>query len=135
MSRELIAAVSLLVTMGLLDAIWLGTMTSRLYRPQLGDLLLPAPQWLPALAFYLLYAIGALVLVALPALREDWTVTRAALTAALLGLVAYGTYDLTSAATIRGWSNVVTVVDMVWGASLTAVSVTVAIAVARRLTT
>lgn len=133
MSRELVAAVSLLITMGVLDAVWLATMTSRLYRAQLGELLLPAPQWLPALAFYVLYAVGAMLLVALPALREDWTLARAAMMAALLGLVAYGTYDLTNAATIRGWSNVVTLVDMVWGASLTATSVVIAVAVARRL--
>lgn len=133
MSRELVAAVSLLITMGVLDAVWLATMTSRLYRAQLGELLLPAPQWLPALAFYVLYAVGAMLLVALPALREDWTLARAATMAALLGLVAYGTYDLTNAATIRGWSNVVTLVDMVWGASLTATSVVIAVAVARRL--
>lgn len=133
MSRELVAAVSLLITMGVLDAVWLATMTSRLYRAQLGELLLPAPQWLPALAFYVLYAVGAMLLVALPALREDWTLARAAMMAALLGLVAYGTYDLTNAATIRGWSNAVTLVDMVWGASLTATSVVIAVAVARRL--
>ena len=133
MSRELVASVALLLTMGVLDAIWLATMTSRLYRAQLGELLLPTPQWPPALAFYVLYAVGALLLVALPALREDWALSRTVMMAAVLGLVAYGTYDLTNAATLRGWSNVVTVVDMVWGASLTAVSVGIAVSVARRL--
>jgi uncharacterized membrane protein len=52
---------------------------------------------------------------------------------ALLGLAAYGTYDLTNQATLRGWSTLVTIVDMAWGASLTATVATVATLVARRL--
>lgn len=132
MSQPVVAAITILVTMGILDAIWLGTMTQRLYRAQMPELLLPAPQWIPAMAFYVLYAIGVLVLVVLPALERDWTLARAAGTGALLGLVAYGTYDLTNHATIRGWSPVVTMVDLAWGTTLTAVVVTVAIVIARR---
>jgi uncharacterized membrane protein len=132
MSQPVVAAITILVTMGILDAIWLGTMTQRLYRAQMPELLLPAPQWVPAMAFYVLYAIGVLVLVVLPALERDWTLARAAGTGALLGLVAYGTYDLTNHATIRGWSPVVTMVDLAWGTTLTAVVVTVAIVIARR---
>jgi uncharacterized membrane protein len=38
----------------------------------------------------------------------------------MLGLVAYGTYDLTNQATLLGWPTLVTVVDLVWGTFLTA---------------
>ena len=38
----------------------------------------------------------------------------------LLGLLTYGTYDLTSLATVKGWPLVVTVVDMAWGTALAA---------------
>ena len=34
---------------------------------------------------------------------------------ALLGLVAYATYDLSNLATLQGWSLAVTVVDIAWG--------------------
>jgi uncharacterized membrane protein len=34
---------------------------------------------------------------------------------ALFGFMAYATYDLTSQATLKQWSTVVTVVDMAWG--------------------
>ena len=44
----------------------------------------------------------------------------AALYGALFGLIAYATYDLTNLATLQGWPLVVTAVDMVWGAALTA---------------
>ena len=59
----------------------------------------------------------------LPGVREDnWRT--AALLGALLGLVAYGTYDLTNLATLKGWPVTMTFVDMAWGAVLTAISAT-----------
>lgn len=133
MSQPVVAVISVLVTMGILDAIWLTTMTSRLYRREMPELLLPTPMWAPAILFYLLYAAGVVVLVVLPALERDDTLLRVAATGALLGLVAYGTYDLTNHATIRGWSPVVTAVDLAWGATLTAIVATVAVLIARRL--
>lgn len=133
MTRLGIAGVATLLTMGVMDAVWLVTMTPRLYRRQIPDLLLDAPQWAPAVAFYLLYAAAVLVLVVRPALEGDWGLFRLMASGALLGLAAYGTYDLTNQATLRGWSTLVTIVDMAWGASLTATVVTVATLVARRL--
>ncbi len=35
------------------------------------------------------------------------------------GLVAYGTYDLTNQATLKGWSVSLSVIDMAWGTVLT----------------
>lgn len=133
MGRTAIGLVATLLSMGVLDAIWLTTMTDRLYRRQLGTLLLATPNWLPAVAFYLLYSVGVLVLVVRPALDGDWSAARTLGAGAMLGLVAYGTYDLTSQATLRGWSMLVTVVDITWGAALTATVSVVALAAARRL--
>lgn len=134
MGRTAVAVVATLLSMGVLDAIWLSTMTTRLYRRELSGLLLDAPSWAPAVAFYLLYAVGVVVLVVHPALEGEWPLGQVVALGALLGLVAYGTYDLTNQATVRGWSMVVTVVDMAWGASLTAVVAATAITAARRFT-
>jgi len=130
--RTVIAVLATLLSMGLLDAFWLATMTTRLYRRELGSLLLERPQWAPAVAFYLLYAVGVLGLVALPALERDWPLLRVVLMGALLGTVAYGTYDLTNQATLRGWSPLITVVDMTWGAALTATAASLAVLIARQ---
>ena len=43
---------------------------------------------------------------------------------AILGLIAYGTYDFTNLATIKDWPVVVSVVDLMWGISLTTVAAT-----------
>jgi uncharacterized membrane protein len=39
----------------------------------------------------------------------------AAVKGALLGLFAYGTYDLTNQATLRNWTTALTAADMAWG--------------------
>jgi len=131
-SEVVIATVAVLLVMGVADAVWLMTMTPRFYRKQIGDLLAEQPSMVPAVGFYLLYAVGVIVLIVAPALDHSHELTRVAATGALLGAVAYGTYDLTNQATMRGWAWPVTVVDMAWGASLTAVVATIAVAVARQ---
>lgn len=101
-----------------LDAIWLGTMVGNFYRPRIGALLLEQPRLGVAVAFYLLYVAGVVVFAVMPGLRAEGWAT-ALLLGMGLGLFAYGTYDLTNLATLRGWSVAVTVVDMVWGAAVT----------------
>jgi len=128
-----IATVTVLVAMGVADAIWLTTMTERFYRPALGSLLRETPAWVPAFAFYVLYALGAVVLVVAPALEHDYTLARTAATGAMLGVVAYGTYDLTNQATVAGWSARVTAVDIAWGGVLTGAVTALAVAAARQL--
>jgi len=44
------------------------------------------------------------------------------LTAALLGLMAYGTYDLTNMATLKPWSWKLVGIDMAWGTIVTTLS-------------
>ncbi len=101
-----------------IDAVWLSNMGDLLYRPILGDLLAPAFRIGPAVAFYLIYIGGITLLATLPALRESsWR--KAAINGAILGFVAYATYDLTNQATLRTWSTMITVLDMAWGTFLT----------------
>lgn len=115
----------------IVDIIWLSNATRLIYRPQIGPLLLDKPVIPAAVAFYLIFAVGLAVLVVRPAL--DATSIFAALwMGALFGLVTYGTYDLTNAATLKGWSLTVTIVDMLWGAFLAGLSAAVGVWVALR---
>ncbi|MCW0232773.1 MAG: DUF2177 family protein [Ferrovibrio sp.] len=123
MSKSLIVAVAaMLGTLAVLDALWLSTATRLFYRPRLGALLNELPVWWAAIAFYLLYAAGVALFVLRPAIGEGQSPLTAALFGAAFGLVAYGTYDLTNQATLRDWPALVTVVDMAWGALLTAMA-------------
>lgn len=115
-----IASLSSFLLLVVIDFIWLSNAINFLYRPKLGDLLADKPAIAPALVFYLLYGLGVALLVVRPAVNAD-SVFTALWTGAVLGLVAYGTYDLTNQATLKGWSLTVTVVDMAWGSFVTAV--------------
>ncbi|WP_184719964.1 DUF2177 family protein [Caulobacter sp.] len=102
----------------IMDAIWLTTMVPKLYKPRLGALIADKPALPPAVAFYLIYLFGILLLAILPAAREDsWR--RLVFNAAVFGFCAYATYDLTNQATLRSWSTAVTVADIAWGTLLT----------------
>lgn len=104
-----------------LDAAWLTTMADRLYRPALGKLMLERFALLPAAIFYFVYIVGVLVFAVMPGLASGRWTTSLGL-GALLGLVAYATYDLTNQATLRGWPWHVTIADLCWGTFVTAVA-------------
>lgn len=102
-----------------LDFIWLSTMGKSFYQRELGSLLLPNPNLVIAGLFYLAYLVGVVALVAAPA---EGDVLKALLFGAVLGFVAYGTYDLTNLSTVNGFTPAVAMVDMAWGTALTGVS-------------
>jgi uncharacterized membrane protein len=118
MQRIAIAIASTATSFVALDLLWLSGVAINMYRTELGALLLPAPKPLPALLFYLIYLAGMVTFCVLPGL-ESHSWSRALLNGAMLGLVAYGAYDLTNLATLAGWSMRVTVIDMIWGTALT----------------
>ena len=114
--------VTAIVFLGL-DTIWLTQVALGMYRRELGTLLLDKPNLPIAGLFYLLFVVGIVVLAILPALNGG-TWINALLLGAVLGLVAYGTYDITNLSTLRNWSLTVTLADLAWGTALTAVSAT-----------
>ena len=101
-----------------IDAVWLTTMTNRLYKPILGPILADKPDMKAAVAFYLIY-IGGIVLLAISPALKDGGLGRAALNGAIMGFVAYATYDLTNQATLNVWSTRMTLIDIAWGTVLT----------------
>ncbi len=126
-----IAFVSILLVMGIMDGTWLSFSVSRFYRPGIGHLMGEKPVAAAAVVFYLLYAAGVTFLVTLPALAAG-SPGSAALRGAVLGCIAYGTYDLTSLAIMRGWPVSITVIDMLWGTILTGVSATLSVLLTAR---
>ncbi len=111
-----------------LDFVWLSNMGKGFYRAELGNLLLANPNLVVAGLFYLAYLVGVVILVSAPA---DGDVVKALLMGAVLGFVAYGTYDLTNLSTVAGFSPRVAIVDMAWGTALTGVSAAGGVWIAR----
>lgn len=132
MKTYIIAYFSTALAFVCIDVIWLTNAAERLYQPELGDMLLPTFNLPPAVLFYLLYMVGIVVFAVAPALDgQRWTT--ATWRGALFGLIAYATYDLTNQATLRNWSTLVTVADLIWGTFLTGTAATVGYLITRRL--
>ena len=113
------------------DFVWLSTMGG-FYRERAAGLFLDKPNLAIAGLFYLVYVGGIVFLAVIPALSGGGWST-ALLAGLVLGLVAYGTYDLTNLSTLKNWPLAVTLVDLAWGTVLTGTAATGGFLVSRWL--
>jgi uncharacterized membrane protein len=130
MKSLLLGYLAALVTLAILDALWLGVVSREFYKARLGQLLLDQPLWWAAILFYLIHAAGVAVF-AVPLAVAAGTWIAAVLYGALFGICVYAAYDLTNLATLRGWPMAVSLVDLAWGAVVTAATTLVAYLVVR----
>lgn len=121
MKDYLIAYVVTAVAFLAIDSVWLSNMANVFYRPVMGDMLAPGFRLAPAVVFYVIFVFGLVFFAVKPGLLAgSGTVTL--VQGALLGFVAYATYDLTNQATLKNWSWTLTIADVVWGTVLSAAS-------------
>jgi uncharacterized membrane protein len=111
---------AILLILLLLDLVWLKFVMADIFRSALGDTMVESPRMLPAVLFYVMYAVGTFFLVVEPSASSTWT--RTISMAALFGLMAYGTYDLTNMATLKPWTWKLVGIDMAWGTFATTLS-------------
>jgi uncharacterized membrane protein len=121
MKTALIAYAGSFAVLLVLDAIWLGLVARTFYRDQLGDLMLASPALGIAAIFYLFFTAAVVVLAVLPAVSAA-SIGTALAYGAILGLAAYGTYDITNLATLKNWPVSMSIVDMAWGTFITAMT-------------
>jgi uncharacterized membrane protein len=121
MVRTLVAYGAALLALGVLDGVWLGVIAKDFYRVGLGALMAERINLGAAAAFYLLYPVGLVIFVVRPAL-DDAGVAGVLLRGALFGFFAYATYDLTNLATLKDFPARVALVDMAWGAAISAIA-------------
>mgnify|MGYP000141383476 FL=1 len=114
-----------------LDAIMLTLVMKPLFMRHIGELMVQPIRIAPAAAFYAAYVAGLIYLVSLPALRTGAPIL---VPAAIIGAMAYGTYEFTSYAIMKGWSPAMVATDVIWGTVLTALSAWAGVAVTRALT-
>ena len=100
----------------ILDGVMLRFHMAPLFQRYIGGAMLDNIRVAPAVIFYLAYIAGLLYLVSVPALK---TGTSVILPAAVLGFMAYGTYEFTSYAIMKGWSLRMVITDVTWGTILT----------------
>ena len=108
-----------LISFAVVDIAWLSSVGAQLYRATLGDILAPEIRVAPAIVFYLIFPAGLLYFAIDPAIKEGSLAT-AVVNGALFGLFTYATYELTNFATLRNWTLGITVVDIAYGAIVSA---------------
>ena len=101
------------------EVLWLSLVAGRLFRDQVGHLLRPEFRVGPGLVFYLIYVVGIVVFAVLPGL-EARELQRSVGLGALLGLVAYSTFDLTSMSVFKDFPLRLASIDILWGTFVTA---------------
>ena len=101
----------------IIDLIWLGFVAKDLYSKYLGYLMSDKVNWVAALIFYLIIIGGVCYFVLYPSLL-DKNVMNLVIRAVLFGFITYSTYDLTNLATIKDWPIQVTIIDLIWGTTL-----------------
>ena len=111
------------VAVAILDAGYLTLAGQKVYRPLLDYALADQPNLPAAVAFYLAYVLGILLLAILP--NRAASLGKTALTGAILGAFAYATYDLTNQATLKVWATRITLIDLCWGTFLTCIGASV----------
>lgn len=102
-----------------LDMVGLNFIVKPVFEAEAGHLLLKNFKLAPAAAFYLFYIAGLLWFVSVPALREGTPLAMVFVGGAILGALAYGTFEFTSLAVLKDWTWRMVIVDTVWGATLT----------------
>ena len=114
MTAGFLAFILTLIAFGAIDAAWLKAMAQRTYAAEIGALLRDKPRVIPALLFYVMFAAGLAFFVVIPGIASRSPLA-AIVSGGLLGLVAYGTYNLTNLAVIRGYSTRIATIDLLWG--------------------
>lgn len=133
MLKHLLAYVAFLLSLVVIDLVWLLGIAKNLYRNEMGPLMASEPKLLAGLGFYLLYALGASIFVVIPALsKQSWIY--AVQYGALFGLFCYMTYDLTNLAVIKDFPIRLAFIDIAWGSFVSAISAGIAYWVGNRVT-
>ncbi len=121
MTHPLAAYFFCIILFTAIDMVWLVGVGRGFYTSEIGGLLRQQPLLSAAVLFYILYPIGLVAFAIWPGFGMASPV-QAMKYGALLGLVAYGTYDLTNMAVVQGFTWRIALIDLAWGTALSAVA-------------
>jgi len=114
-----------------LDYIALTNLIKPTFEKDIAPLLLDSPRMGPAVIFYAFYVGVLLWFVSWPAIQMDKSLIWVFASGALIGAMAYGTYEFTNLATLKDWTWRMVATDFTWGTFLTGTSATAGVAIAR----
>jgi uncharacterized membrane protein len=129
LKRNVILYLATLLVIVPIDFLFLGLVAKSFFTSQVGDML-GTIRLAPAILFYLLYVVGILIFVS-AAPEATWKSTL--LYGALFGFFCYATFELTNMSLLKHWTWPVVIVDIAWGAFVTAISSTLGLLIANWL--
>ena len=100
-----------------IDALWLGVIARGFFVAEMGPLLRETPNLAIAALFYVFYVIGLMYFAVVPGMKAQ-SLMLAFLNGAFIGFLAYGTYDITNLAVLKGYTAKLAAVDITWGTLL-----------------
>ena len=108
----------------IMDMIWLGVIAKNIYAQNIGSLLRKSgdsmtPIWWAAIVVYVCITLGILFFV-LPKAQGDYFLAVSG--GVVLGLVTYGIYDFTNYSILANWPWKITLIDFIWGMVLCGLS-------------
>jgi uncharacterized membrane protein len=92
-----------------------------LFQKYLGGQMVDSLRLTPAILFYLIHIGGLVYFAGLPAMREGSAMI-ALVNGALIGLIAYSCYEMTSYTIMRDWSIRLVAIDLTWGVVISGLS-------------
>ena len=107
------------------DLLWVWTISKRLYRRNLEGLLRAKFNVIPAVVFYLLYIVGLMIFIIMPAFNKS-DLGQAMGMGILFGGFTFGTYALINLTIMKDWPLLIMLVDLIEGMFVTGVACTVA---------
>jgi uncharacterized membrane protein len=126
--KILLGYLATLISLGILDVVWLGVISRGFYKEYVGSLMRADFIWPAIILFYVLYAAAVMYFAVVPA-SGAW---KSALVAGVaLGFTAYMTYDLVNYGTLKDWSLAVVIADIAWGCVTTGAAAVIATVVVR----
>jgi uncharacterized membrane protein len=115
------------------DLLWVWAISRRLYRRNLEGLLRAKFNVIPAVVFYLIYIVGLMIFVIVPAFNNN-LLGQAMGMGILFGMFTFGTYTLVNLVILRDWSLLIVLVDLIKGMFVTGVACTVAFYLSQMIT-
>lgn len=129
----IITYISMLLFFLIVDAIVIIKFMNPMFRSNIGEVMKEDVNFAFAAIFYLFYVIGIYWFGTYTGIKSNSIILGVA-SAAFLGLLAYGTYEITNFVVIKGWTPKMVIIDMIWGGLLSGMTAFVGIMVNRLLT-
>lgn len=134
LTTYLVLYVATLVIFLGIDVVWLKLVVLDIFESRIGTMMRDQPLIGVAAGFYAAYVAGAIYFASGPAI-ESGDYVGVFVRGAILGLLAYGTYEFTSMSIMKNWDWTMVAMDTAWGGFLTGISAVLGLWVTRLVLT